>query len=385
MARAADGRESVTIHFVTPEYPPMLGGVSDYTHQIAAELARHGATVHVWGPSGIAAPPGSPVVVHPELGRFHASDLRRAGTVLDTFPSPRRLLVQWVPHGYGRRAMNLPFCFWVWRRAVAGDSVELIVHEPFVTFSGSAGQYALAAVQRMMTLMLLSAARRVWVTTESWTPLLEPYLSTAATRIVSLPVPSSLEPADAAAIERVRTRYAPGDTCLVGHFGTHGALVTPLLDAVIPLIAEANASAHFLLIGAGSEEFTSALVGNHTHLAGRVSATGALHVRDLPAHIAACDVLLQPYPDGVTTRRTSTMAGLSARVPVVSTSGKLTERLWLADGPVKLAPANDSRAIADHVLQLLADPVERRRQAEAGRAFYDTWLDVRHTVAALVE
>ena len=28
-----------------------------------------------------------------------------------------------------------------------------------------------------MTLMLLSAARRVWVTTRAWTPLLEPYLS----------------------------------------------------------------------------------------------------------------------------------------------------------------------------------------------------------------
>src|SRR5262245_34579123 len=150
------------IHFLTPEYPPCNGGVADYTHQIATELSRSGASVHVWGPAGIASQPGSAIVVHPELGRFRPADLSRTGRLLDEFPSPRRLVVQWVPHGFGRRAMNLPFCFWLWRRSVAGDAVEVIVHEPFVTFSGGIGQYAVAAVQRVMTLMLLSAARRVW-------------------------------------------------------------------------------------------------------------------------------------------------------------------------------------------------------------------------------
>ena len=363
----------------------MFGGVADYAHHIATELARNGTAVHVWGPSEITAQSESPVVVHSELGRFRPADLRRTGALLDTFPSPRRLIVQWVPHGYGRRAMNLSFCVWLWRRAIAGDAIELIVHEPFVTFSGSAGQYALAAVQRLMTLMLLSVARRVWVTTEAWAPLLEPYLSMRATRIETLPVPSSLAPADPAVVERVRARYAPGDTKLVGHFGTHGPLVTTLLEAVIPLIAESSASARFLLIGTDSEAFKSALVANYKHLAGRVSATGALDAQHLPAYIAACDVLLQPYPDGVTTRRTSTMAGLFARVPVVTTYGNLTEGLWFADDPLKLAPVNDARAIAEHVRQLLSDPAERRRQAEAARVLYDKSFDVRHTVAALAE
>ena len=104
---------------------------------------------------------------------------------------------------------------------------------------------------------------------------------------------------------------------------------------------------------------------------------------ELAAHIAACDVLLQPYPDGVTSRRTTTMAGLFARVPVVTTQGKLTERFWQEEMPVKLASVGDVRAIVQHVLQLLADPVERRRQADAGREVYDRWFDVRHTVAAL--
>jgi glycosyltransferase involved in cell wall biosynthesis len=357
--------------------------VGDYTQQIATELARAGETVHVWGPSGIGPAPGSAILVHPDLGRFRPADLRRANGLLDAYPSPRRLVVQWVPHGYGRRAMNVPFCLWVWRRSVAGDSIELVVHEPFVTFSGGIRQWAVAAVQRAMTLIVMSAARRVWVTTRAWTPLLEPYLSGRGFAIQWLPVPSNLPPADAVAVDVVRRRYACGESGLVGHFGTHGPLVTSLLDEAIVLAAGAHPTARFLLIGSGSDSFRSALVARNRSLADRVSATGPLSSAELAAHVAACDVLLQPYPDGVTSRRTTVMAGLFARVPVVTTQGLLTERFWQDEMPVKLASVGDVQAIAQHVLQLLADPVERRRQADAGREVYDRWFDVRHTVAAL--
>ena len=104
-----------------------------------------------------------------------------------------------------------------------------------------------------------------------------------------------------------------------------------------------NPSAHFLLIGSGSEAFRSALVARDRSLADRVSATGTLNAAELSAHIEACDVLLQPYPDGVTSRRTTTMAGLFARVPVVTTQGKLTERFWQEETPVKLAAVGDVR------------------------------------------
>jgi glycosyltransferase involved in cell wall biosynthesis len=371
------------IHFLTPEYPPRHGGVADHTHQIATALSRAGETVHVWGPTGSAAQSASAVVVHPDLGRFGAADLRRASVLLDAYPPPRRLVVQWVPHAYGQRAMNLQFCLWLWRRSIAGDSIDVVVHEPFMTFSGGVRQRVVAAVQRAMTLILMSAARRVWVTTRAWAPLLEPYLAGRGNTIQWLPVPSSLQPAVPSATHDVRARYAPGHQPLIGHFGTHGALVTSLLEGVIATVATAQPSAHFLLIGAGSEGFRSALVERERTLAGRVSATGTLDAAALAAHIEACDVLLQPYPDGVTSRRTTTMAGLCAGVPVVTTHGKLTERFWHDEAPVRLAAVGDVRAMAEQVLELLASPAERRRQADAGRAFYDRWFDLRHTVAAL--
>jgi glycosyltransferase involved in cell wall biosynthesis len=185
------------------------------------------------------------------------------------------------------------------------------------------------------------------------------------------------------AVSAARARYATGGQCLIGHFGTHGSLITSMLTDAIPSIAAANPAVRFVLIGSGSEQFCSVLESVHSDLTGRVSATGRLDAGDLAAHVTACDVLLQPYPDGVTSRRTTVMAGLFAGVPVVTTRGKLTERFWQEGSPVRLANVGDTHALVRHAVQLLADPVERQRQADAGRAFYDRWFDVRHTVAAL--
>src|SRR6185436_1853954 len=153
-------------HLITCEYPPQNGGVSDYSHLIAGSLAAKGETVHVWCPTvGDWEINDAGVTVHQELGRIGPKDLRRVGRMLDQFPSPRRLLVQWVPHGYGYRSMNLPFCLWLWKRAKFNhDRVEIMVHEPFLAFrEGSTKQDLVAAVHRIMIVILLDAATRVWV------------------------------------------------------------------------------------------------------------------------------------------------------------------------------------------------------------------------------
>src|SRR5262245_64719668 len=113
-------------HIITSEYPPQPGGVSDYTYHLAAGLAAAGDEVQIWCPPASSPEPETPgVAVHRELGHAGIHDLLRVGRELNRRPGPRRLLVQWVPHGYGRRSMNLPFCLWLWGRSVRSrDSVE---------------------------------------------------------------------------------------------------------------------------------------------------------------------------------------------------------------------------------------------------------------------
>ena len=155
-------------HLITCEYPPDVGGISDHTAQLASGLAAAGDEVHVYCP-GRARPAAGGVHLHPVLGTFSSADLRRAGERIDACPGSRRLVIQWVPHGFGQRSLNLGFCLWVARRARAGDLVDIVVHEPYLDFGwGPLRHLAMAAVHRLMTAVLLRAADRVWISTPAW-------------------------------------------------------------------------------------------------------------------------------------------------------------------------------------------------------------------------
>ena len=130
--------------------------------------------------------------MHATLAAFGDDDLERTGRLLDAFPAPRTIVLQWVPHGYGRRGMNLRFATWMARRAAAGDRLDVMVHEPFVDYLGGSWiQPVRAVVQRSMTRAVLGAARRVWLSIPGWEERLLSMLPPATTARV-LPVPGTI-------------------------------------------------------------------------------------------------------------------------------------------------------------------------------------------------
>jgi hypothetical protein len=306
--------------------------------------------------------------------------------MLDRFAAPRRLLVQWVPHGYGYQSMNVPFCLWLWNRAaLRRDRIDIMVHEPYLAFGyGSWRQEAVAVVHRVMTTILLNAARRVWVSIPDWEVCWRSYTLGRRVPFVWLPVPSTVPVVEnSAGVSAVRARHAPQGGHLLGHFGTYGRPTVESLLALLPALLLGDSDRAVLLLGRGGEALRDELTRRQPALAGRVHATGALGAADLSRHLSACDVLLQPYPDGVSSRRTSVMVGLCHGLPVVTTTGLRTEPLWAESGAVKLAPAGDITALAEATRSLLADEAERARLGAAARTLYQARFDVGHTVTAL--
>jgi glycosyltransferase involved in cell wall biosynthesis len=384
-------------HLITSEYPPQAGGVSDYTQMVAKGLAATGDEVHVWCPPAESAatyaaesePTASAgVFIHRELGSFKPADLRRAGRLMDQFNAPRRLLVQWVPHGYGLKSMNLPFCLWLRQRALRRrDAVEVMVHEPYLAFGeGSWKQSGVAAVHRLMTMVLLNAARRVWVSIPAWEACLRPYALGRTLPFRWLPVVSNIPVVDdPAGLKVIRERYAPAGEQIVGHFGTYDRHIKELLLKSVPLLLRGHAACVMLLMGRGSRAMRGELVSKFPELAGRLHATDTLAAAELSTHLSACDVMLQPFIDGVSSRRTSVMVGLSHGLPIVTTSGKLTEPLWVETEAVALAPAEDVLSLALTATRLLSDEASRRRMSAAARMLYEERFDVKRTIATLRE
>lgn len=376
-------------HLITSEYPPQHGGVSDYSHLIANGLATAGERVHVWCRSFEGArPQETGLTVHQELGNVTPADLMKVGRMLDGFSSPRRLLVQWVPHGYGYKSMNLFFCLWLLKRArQKRDEIEIMVHEPFLSFGeGSKKQDAAAAVHRLMTTILLKAASRVWVSIPGWETCLRPFAFGGVKSFVWLPVPSNIPVVDdTEGIAKVRTRYAPNGEFLVGHFGAYDIYMLKLMLELLPSLLEKHGNVAVLLLGKGSEALRFELIAKHPDLGRRVYASGALTAKDVSRHISACDLMLQPYQDGVSSRRGSLMAALAHGCPVVTTNGAATESLWAESGAVCLTEVGSVSSMVEATGRLLSDAFERRRLSVAARALYEERFDARRTILALLE
>ena len=359
-------------HLVTGEYPPGSGGVGEYTALLARALAGRGRPVHVWAPAGGGSADG--VEVH-AVGRFQGPGLRGLDAALERTPAPRTLLVQYAPQAYGRRGMNVAFCRWVLRRSRRGDEVRVMFHEPFVQWSARhPRRNVLAAATRAMAWLLLRAARVAYVSTPAWERLLRPLAGGRS--MPWLPIPSTVPRVeDAAGVAEIRGRLGGGP--VVGHFGTYGGHVAPLLEqALLSTLAASPAAA--LLLGAGGPEFAARLERAHPALAGRLVAPGRQAPGALSLHLQACDVALQPYPDGVTARRTTAMAALANGVALVTMDGTFTEPQWrglpLADGP---------EAMAATALRLLGDPRLRRRAAADGLALYEREFSMDRTLRVL--
>jgi glycosyltransferase involved in cell wall biosynthesis len=370
---------------LTGRYPPQFGGVSDYTQLLAESLVRTGDEVHVWAPGESESDCDNVGVnVHrlPDhygprsLPSVHA-DLRRMGSRL-------RVLVQYVPHAFGYKAMNLPFCAWLshyWRKRF-----EVMYHEvcfPFVP--GQPWKHKLLGhVTRQMAKMIHRSAARSWVSIPAWTDLLRQIVP-AGHRSEWLPVPSNLPTeANPEPVGVLRERIAPGPaTRVVGHFGTFGSSIAKLLAATLPRVLFADRNYRALLVGLHSERFRDHLLKENSELSDRIFATGTLCPQEAASCLAASDILLQPYVDGVSSRRGSVMAGLALGLPIVTTEGSFSETVWREGGAVVLAPAGDPDTLVAASLRLLRDEGTRKQLGPAARIFYDRHFSLERTVQRL--
>jgi glycosyltransferase involved in cell wall biosynthesis len=260
-----------------------------------------------------------------------------------------------------------------------------MVHEPYLQFKlKSLRQAGVAFVHRLMTILLLQASNSVYVSIPEWEARWRPYALGRKVRFEWLPIPSNIEVAsDSEAVQAIRRRYAPADNLLLGHFSSFGSLVCSLLEPILSRLV-ANGTDHpILLIGKGSNEFREQFVQREPAAAKYLHATGTLSLPEISAHLAASDVLIQPYPDGVSTRRTSFMAGLSHGKPIVTTAGELTEPFWLRTDCVGLAPAADLNSFVDLAQRLCRVEAERIRMGNAARLFYLERFEMSHTITRL--
>jgi glycosyltransferase involved in cell wall biosynthesis len=359
------------------------GGVTDYTRLIAAGLAAVGDEVTVCVPTGYREQPGDAGLHLAEIRkRFRILSLRDLDRALASI-RPDRVLVQYVPQGYGWHGMNLPFCLWLLARR-RRYSISMMFHEVAVVSDRKRPlrHNVQALVTHMMAALAARSAAQSFVSIEPWEPWLRSLGDTGPIMWLPIPanIPATATPRDCA---RVKASYVFEGDQLIGHFGSYGPVMAQSLMAVLPLIVKDIPTAKLLLIGDNSESFGERFAARFPELAGRVRAAGRLSAAEVSSHLGACDLMVQPYPDGITTRRTSAMACLAHALPVVTTTGHLTEPIWKQSRAVLMSSVNNSEHLAGQAKSLMDNAAERSRLGASGKALYEERFALRHTISKL--
>lgn len=358
-------------HVITAEYPPQLGGVSDYTFQIVHALVEAGDQVHVWMPGAKSyAPAQQPVRdIHPLPTGFGWRWLRELDRGLRSYSAPRHLLIQYVPHGYGWKSMNLAFCLWIFLQR--NHNVTVMFHE--VAYPFRPGQLwrhtLLAVVHRIMAWLILRSARHSFTSADQYLSLLQRLGSSQASiRILRLCSNVPLDKySNGASGKRQDIRRAP----VVGVFSSFGREICELLEPAIACILQ-NSQSAIVLIGP-AELFVQTLLQRYPMCADRMTTTGRLHVSEVGSHIRRCNVLLQLYPDGASAAHGTLIAALASGTPVVTTRGPLTDQFFIESKAVLLSP-NAPESIQSSIDSLLANPAAAEALGNRARRLYEDYF-----------
>ena len=237
---------AIVWHMITGDYPPQAGGVSDYSRMVARGLAAVGDTVHIYASEcerpeldladlGETVTGAGSIIIHRLPGRFGPRALVKLSRMLER-RAGERSLIQYVPHAFGFKAINLPFCLWLYAHTRKYGSATVMFHEVELgILPGDPMRYrVIDAANKLMARLAVRSAERIFIAASVWETILRRY-NADGRPIACLPVPSTIAVVDDnARIAAAKQRMVPGGGPVVGHFGTFAPAIAAMLHAIHP-------------------------------------------------------------------------------------------------------------------------------------------------------
>jgi glycosyltransferase involved in cell wall biosynthesis len=242
---------------------------------------------------------------------------------------------------------------------------------------------AMALVSQWMLPMLVRGSDIVYLSTPAWRTLVDRW-ARPGTVVEDLPVPSNIAvTVDALRVEQTRSRLRGGDDSvrLIGHFGTLRDPVGSLVLDLVGGILEGYPERRLVLVSSGAEGFLRRVAEKWPTLVGQVLPLGKAGPSEAAEAMCACDVMVQPYEDGVTSRRGSLVAAMALGCAVVTNDGEESEAKLGESGGFRLLPRYDTLLFAEAVGEILRGG--GAEYAFAAKEYYQQNHSVERTVEIL--
>ena len=352
------------IGFVTGEYPPLRGGVGDYTRLLALHLAARGAEIHILtGRAGQRSDAG--ITVYPRIGHWSIGVLGQA----------RR----WA------QEQNLDIAHLQFQTAAFGMSpwvhfLPLLLRRPtFTTFHDLRAPYLFPKAGP------LRAASVRWLARTSTGVIVTGPGDRAALpthpQIAEIPVGSNILAPLPANYDRAATRaqYGAGPADFVlAHFGfTHVSKGLATLLTALANLRQDGVPAQLWLVGASlgdsdprNREAQEELQGQirALGLADSVRASGYLEEAAVRAALTAADVVVLPYREGAAYHHGSLQAAIHAGCAIISTTPQSPASRFRNGQNMRLVPPADAVALTEAILELRRHPETRAALRAGARA-----------------
>jgi glycosyltransferase involved in cell wall biosynthesis len=359
--------EPLTILMVTGEYPPMEGGVADFSRIVCQHLHSQGHQVHVLTSRGARQDDADGVHVHALLSRWGWRAVYRAMRELVRQVRPDVINIQYQTAAYGmhpainflpRLAPKVPCCV---------TFHDLLVPYLFPKAGPLRWWVNRQLAQRCRAIIITNAQDHQRLAQEPDLPPIE-----------MIPIGSNVPNRLPKNYDRLawRARWGlPAETLVLCYFGfLNASKGGEELVAALGRLVAAGRDARLLMIGGavGASDPT-----NQAYRAGvrqqiadlglteRVIWTGYLPDEQVSAAFASSDICVLPYRDGVSFRRGSLMAALVHGMPIVTTHPQVPMPELVHRQGAWLAPPEDAAALAQGILAV-ADDAHLRETLQRG-------------------
>ncbi len=387
------------IVLISGEFPPMQGGVGDYTREIAHAWTAQGH--QVW------------VVVSQTLRDAYPSPQSLPWQVLPVVPAwtracwspiaaaihqvqPDVVNVQYQAAAYDMRSPAINLLPWRIGRSRAMPPLVITFHDLQTPYlfpkAGPLRGWAVRLLARHSHAAIVTNAEDL-NTARSWQ-----FLASPPDRWHQIPIGSNIAVNPPPNFDREAWRrqrgYGPG-SFVWAYFGflneSKGG------ETLVRALALAPCDTHLLMIGGrvGSSDPTNQAYADRVEglmrelgVIERVQWTGYVPPAEVSAALLSSDAMMLPYRDGISFRRGSLHAALAHGCAIVSTTPRI-QLPELVDGEnVLLTPPQNARSLEQAARRLQTDPTLRQRIGDGARRLAQqfTWEHIaQRTVSEVFE
>lgn len=385
--------------YITGEYPPLQGGIADYTAALRAEMRALDVTSEVLTAANCAS---AEPTVHPVVGNWGFPFWAVARQML----SERQFDVVHIQYQTAafdlKPAINL--LPWFLRRSAPRPAIVTTYHDLRTPYlfpkAGRLRRWVTNVLGRHSDALIFTTQedRDTWqATVEAGTPTSQRKPSHQIGVGPAVPV----MPITLAERQRLRAECGVAENgFLVGFFGFVN--LTKGLDTLFEaarLLRDQDVPLQVLIIGGslGESDPYNAVYKEHLErliyqlrldAEDVLLSTGYLETADASRALSTCDAMALPFADGASLRRTSLLTSLAHGLPVVSTFPKQPAPEIQENDALLLVPPEDPAALSQALRRLYADRALAEDLGAKGEQFAGqfSWPRIaEHTLAVYTE